>query len=76
MSETVFAQATAFPQIQQALRQTLADAFGVVVGVVVVRRGGQGGLPLDLEERSFLPLKTHAEVVATITGNGVCFQIQ
>ena len=43
MSETVFAQATAFPQLQQALRQPLADAFGVVVGVVVVRRGGQGG---------------------------------
>jgi hypothetical protein len=42
-SQTVFAQLTSFPQLLQTTRQLLADALGVAVGVVVVRRGGMVG---------------------------------
>ncbi len=41
-SEAVFAQPTAFPQFLKPPRLPLANALGVVVGVVVVRRYGYG----------------------------------
>jgi hypothetical protein len=47
-SEAVFAQPAVFPQLQQASRQPLADALGIVVGVVLVRRGGHGGSSNEL----------------------------
>lgn len=39
-SEAVFAQPAAFPEFLKPSRQPLADALGVVVGFVVVRRRG------------------------------------
>jgi hypothetical protein len=34
---------TPFPALLEPTRQSLADALGVVLGVMVVRRGGYGG---------------------------------
>jgi hypothetical protein len=39
-SQLILAHSTSFPEFLQAPPQTLADAFGEVVGVVVVRRDG------------------------------------
>ena len=46
-SEAVFALPAAFPQLQQAARQPLADAFGVVVGVVGMRSHPQSSLNMS-----------------------------
>ena len=48
------AQATAFTKFLQAPRPPLADAFGILVGVVVVRRGGIGGSSPEFVEHELL----------------------
>jgi hypothetical protein len=50
----VFAQPTALPQFLKPTRQPLADALGVVVGGVVVRRGGHGGSSPEFVEHELL----------------------
>jgi hypothetical protein len=40
MSQSILASSAAFPQLMQAAWQSLADALGAVVGVVVVQRRG------------------------------------
>jgi hypothetical protein len=42
------AQTHRFLEFLKPTRQPLADAFGVVMGVVVVRRGGHGGSSNEL----------------------------
>lgn len=43
-SEAIFVQSATFPEFLKTIWQPLADALGVVVGVVVVRRSGHGNL--------------------------------
>ena len=50
----IHAQTASFPQLLQAPRQPLTDALGVVVSVVIVRRGGHGGSSPEFVEHELL----------------------
>jgi hypothetical protein len=53
-SEAVFAQPTAFPDFLKPTRQPLADALGVVVGVVIARHGWHPGSSPEFVEHELL----------------------